>query len=589
MATAELSAVIFDLDGVITDTAEFHYQGWQRLADEHGIPFDREMNEALRGLSRRESLLRMLGGQEVSEDDLTAMMAQKNRYYVDFLDDMTPRDVLPGAIALVVEAKRRGLAVAIGSSSRNARQVLRQLGLTDLFDAIADGNSVEQAKPEPDLFLVAADLLGLAPERCVVVEDANSGVDAALAAGMVAVGVGPVDRVGHAQHRFATVADVDLSQVVAPREIRLDDGPVLRDGWIVVAARPDRPAPSSWIQWEVAAPAGNVAAVGHQRAEDSREAEGTWETDLRYGQARRTVRPDEGPILSVVDEDFSSLAQPGLVAQRGSVRAAPGTVLEAVASGVEHAAVRGGRVLREQRADDRGRPTRRFEVEVGETGVVSCEAVAVDAADGGDGAVSAEVLDAAERDGYEVLLARHATVCDRWWRRVDVRIDGDVVAQTAVRHDLHGQVVAAVHAGEEVLPVWAELATEEPVAGVQAGVRAGEDVATSWAEARQWITWRSVVLGAAGVRVEPGGDVRLAPQAVWPRIAFDVPIPAGWLHVDTAPARVSVTAPADNDGAVAVTLYDHRVELGPGESFEARATDGVGAAGSMDESGERPR
>jgi beta-phosphoglucomutase len=210
----EIRAVIFDLDGVITDTAEFHYLGWQRLADEEGIAFDREANEALRGLSRRESLEAMLGDREVAEDDLQRMMDRKNGYYVDSLAQMGPQDALPGAVELVDAARDRGLSVAIGSSSRNARLVLDKLGLTDRFDAIADGHSVERAKPAPDLFLEAARMLGVAPEACVVVEDAASGVDAALAAGMVAVGVGPPDRVGHAHHRFDTTADVDLDVVL---------------------------------------------------------------------------------------------------------------------------------------------------------------------------------------------------------------------------------------------------------------------------------------------------------------------------------------------------------------------------------------
>jgi beta-phosphoglucomutase len=210
-------AIIFDLDGVITDTAEFHYLGWQRLADEVGIPFDREANEALRGLSRRESLLAMLGDREVPEDELVAMMDRKNGYYVDSLGEMGPEDALPGAVELVEDGRARGLALAIGSSSKNARLVLDKLGLTDRFDAIADGHSVERAKPEPDLFLAAAELLGVEPAACVVIEDAASGVDAALAAGMTTVGVGPHERVGHAHHRFDTTADVDLDELVGPR------------------------------------------------------------------------------------------------------------------------------------------------------------------------------------------------------------------------------------------------------------------------------------------------------------------------------------------------------------------------------------
>jgi len=215
VSDARRRAVIFDLDGVLTDTAEQHYLGWQRLADEEHLPFDRAANEALRGLSRRESLLALLGDREIDEPTLETWMARKNDYYVASLADMSPADVLPGAVELVRDAKDRGCLVAIGSSSRNAPLVLDKLGITQMFDAIADGNSVERAKPAPDLFLEAARRLDVPPEDCLVVEDAASGVDAALAAGMVAIGVGPPDRVGHAHFRFDTPADVDLDVVLA--------------------------------------------------------------------------------------------------------------------------------------------------------------------------------------------------------------------------------------------------------------------------------------------------------------------------------------------------------------------------------------
>lgn len=207
-------AVIFDLDGVLTDTAEYHYLGWQRLADEIGIPFDREANEQLRGISRRESLGLLLGDRPVGDEDREEMMERKNAYYLTYLQDMTPDDALPGAIDLVEDARRRGLKVAIGSSSKNAPEVLERLGISDLFDAVVDGHSVEHAKPHPDLFLAAAAMLDVPPQECIVIEDAESGVDAALAGGMTAVGVGPAERVGHAHHRFDTTADVDLGEVL---------------------------------------------------------------------------------------------------------------------------------------------------------------------------------------------------------------------------------------------------------------------------------------------------------------------------------------------------------------------------------------
>jgi beta-phosphoglucomutase len=215
VAETQIRAVIFDLDGVLTDTAEYHYLAWQELADAEGLPFDREANEALRGVSRADSLRLLLDGREVDETTFDRMMADKNARYVELLADMSPADLLPGAAELVDACRERGLRVAIGSSSKNAPAVLAALGIADRFDAIADGTSVEVAKPAPDLFLAAADMLDVAPDACAVVEDAAAGVDAALAAGMLAVGVGPEGRVGHAHLRFDTTADIDLDTLVA--------------------------------------------------------------------------------------------------------------------------------------------------------------------------------------------------------------------------------------------------------------------------------------------------------------------------------------------------------------------------------------
>lgn len=207
-------AVIFDLDGVLTDTAEQHYLGWQRLADEQGWPFDREANEALRGVGRLDSL-RRIAPAGLADDRLEELAAQKNVYYVESLADIGPDDALPGARELVVACRDAGLALAIGSSSRNARRVLDALEMTDLFDAITDGASVEAHKPAPDLFLHAAASLGVEPARCVVIEDATSGVEAALAAGMAVVGVGPPERVGAADLVVTHVVEITVADVLA--------------------------------------------------------------------------------------------------------------------------------------------------------------------------------------------------------------------------------------------------------------------------------------------------------------------------------------------------------------------------------------
>jgi kojibiose phosphorylase len=194
----DIQGVIFDLDGVLTDTAEFHYRAWQRLADEEGLPFNREANEALRGVSRRESLMLIVGNRQYPESQLQQMMERKNRYYVESIENITPDDLLPGALNLLEELRQAGIKTALGSASKNAHPVIEKLGIADKIDAIADGYSVQNPKPAPDLFLFAAGQLGLEPTHCVVVEDAAAGIEAAKAAGMWAVGLGPLSRVGAA-------------------------------------------------------------------------------------------------------------------------------------------------------------------------------------------------------------------------------------------------------------------------------------------------------------------------------------------------------------------------------------------------------
>jgi beta-phosphoglucomutase len=210
-----IRGVIFDLDGVLTDTSEFHYLGWKRLADEEGIPFDRQANEALRGVDRRESLLRLLAGRPVTEEQMQEMMTRKNRYYQEFIEEVTPDNLLPGAFELLDDLRAAGVKVAIGSASKNARTVIQKLRIEDRVDAISDGYSVGQHKPAPDLFLHAAAQLGLAPEQCVVVEDAESGVEAARAAGMWSVGLGPVERVGSAHIVLPSLEGVHWTDLLA--------------------------------------------------------------------------------------------------------------------------------------------------------------------------------------------------------------------------------------------------------------------------------------------------------------------------------------------------------------------------------------
>ncbi len=196
------------------DTAEYHYRGWKRLADEEGLPFDRKSNEALRGISRRESLLLILHGRSLPEAKIQEMMERKNRYYLEYIQEVSPSDLLAGARKLLLEIHAAGLKSAIGSASKNSRQVLEKLGIVSLFDAISDGYSVTNPKPAPDLFLHAAAQLGFTPTECVVVEDAAAGIQAAQAGGFRSIGLGPIDRVGEADLVFTSLAGLHLEQIL---------------------------------------------------------------------------------------------------------------------------------------------------------------------------------------------------------------------------------------------------------------------------------------------------------------------------------------------------------------------------------------
>lgn len=219
----KIKAIIFDLDGVLTDTAEYHFQAWKRLADEEGIPFTRKDNERLRGVSRRQSLEFLLNGRPATEERVQEMMTRKNAYYQELIEQVTPDNMLPGALALLHECRRSGLKIAIGSASKNTRAVVDRLGIGHLIDAISDGYSVGRQKPAPDLFLHAADQLGVPPPACVVIEDAASGVEAAKAAGMWAIGLGPVERVGQADAVFPNLAGLTLKDLLSRLEISGED------------------------------------------------------------------------------------------------------------------------------------------------------------------------------------------------------------------------------------------------------------------------------------------------------------------------------------------------------------------------------
>lgn len=212
---------IFDLDGVITDSAEFHFLAWKRLADEEGIRFSQEDNEALRGIPRRQSLMILLKGKWYPEEKLLEMMERKDKYYQEFIAGITPNDLLPGAQDLLEEIRAAGYKTALGSASKNAREVIDRLGVRALFDAISDGYSVEKQKPAPDLFLHAAAQLGLSPSQCVVVEDAAAGIEAGEAGGFFTVGVGGVDRLANADVVYPSLYGVHLVDMLMALGIKL--------------------------------------------------------------------------------------------------------------------------------------------------------------------------------------------------------------------------------------------------------------------------------------------------------------------------------------------------------------------------------
>jgi beta-phosphoglucomutase len=209
-----IRAFIFDLDGVITDTAEYHYRGWKRLAEEEGLSFSREENEHLRGIPRRESLMLILKDRVYPEAKILEMMERKNNYYLELIKEISPRDLLPGAKELLEEIHAARLKNALGSASKNASEVLDRLGIRSLFEAISDGHSVERQKPAPDLFLHAASQLNLSPAECVVVEDAAAGIQAAKAGGFRSIGLGPRERVGAADASFPSLEGLHLADLL---------------------------------------------------------------------------------------------------------------------------------------------------------------------------------------------------------------------------------------------------------------------------------------------------------------------------------------------------------------------------------------
>lgn len=187
-----IQACLFDLDGVIVDTAVYHYKSWKRLANELGFDFTEEQNELLKGVSRVRSLeiILEIGGVIKTESEKEELATRKNNWYVDMINQMRPDEILPGAREFVQACRDAGIKTALGSASKNSMTILEKIGMVNLFDAIIDGNKVSKAKPDPEVFLKGAEVLGVDPSTCVVFEDAIAGVEAAINGGMKVVGIG---------------------------------------------------------------------------------------------------------------------------------------------------------------------------------------------------------------------------------------------------------------------------------------------------------------------------------------------------------------------------------------------------------------
>jgi beta-phosphoglucomutase len=208
-------ALIFDLDGVIVDTAHYHFIAWQRLAKELGITFTEKENERLKGVSRMRSLeiILEIGGVSLSLEKMEELATKKNTWFVEYVEAIKPEEIFPGVKEMITNLRGKGYKIALASSSKNAEMVLRLLQIKNLFDTVVDGTMITHSKPDPEIFLLAASRLGIDPSQCIVFEDAEAGVEAAIAAGMKCVGVGSAEQLGKANAIVKTTSDFKIDQL----------------------------------------------------------------------------------------------------------------------------------------------------------------------------------------------------------------------------------------------------------------------------------------------------------------------------------------------------------------------------------------
>lgn len=210
---SEIKACLFDLDGVLVDTARYHFIAWRELAEELGFVFTEQDNERLKGVSRAASLniLLEIGGLELGEEEKSRLAEQKNSRYVEYIAKMDSSEILPGALDFLKECRGQGIKVALGSASKNAMTILNNTGLTPYFDAIIDGTHTSAAKPDPEVFLLGAKALNTDPADCVVFEDAEAGILAATRAGMRSVGIGSPETLAEANIVVPSLAQISVT------------------------------------------------------------------------------------------------------------------------------------------------------------------------------------------------------------------------------------------------------------------------------------------------------------------------------------------------------------------------------------------
>ncbi len=209
--------VIFDLDGVIVDTAKFHYEAWRQLANDLGFDISEAQNEQLKGVSRVRSLEKILdwGNVTLTQDQFMEQMGIKNDNYLSYISTMTAKDILPGVKKVIDFLIEKEVPIALGSASKNARSILEKTGLYQSFYAVVDGNDVSKAKPDPEVFLIAASKMGVSPENCIVFEDSQAGIEAANNAGMISIGIGDKEVLKEGDFIFEDFTQIEIDFIKA--------------------------------------------------------------------------------------------------------------------------------------------------------------------------------------------------------------------------------------------------------------------------------------------------------------------------------------------------------------------------------------